>query len=134
MIELVIQYSTEKEMYMVFEPTTDTLIVSASLTEALVNISKFLSDSGMIVGSILDYGEISYHIDSATMKAMIESNVNLMKRLNSAPSGFTIASQKFGGSSGGTRKESNGKGFKRSSGSFSKSGFNETYKKFGSKR
>ena len=88
----------------------------------------------MIVGSILDYGEISYHIDSATMKAMIESNVNLMKRLNSAPSGFTRASQKFGGSSGGTRKESNGKGFKRSSGSFSKSGFNETYKKFGSKR
>lgn len=92
MVEIVINYVSEKQQFKVYEPTTDTLIVSSSLTEALVNLSNFLVQSGLIQGDILSYPDISYHLDSYTVKAMVESNVNLLKRLQTAPSGFMILS------------------------------------------
>lgn len=159
MIEVVINYSDKDQNFKVYEPTTDTLLVSASLTEALVNLSAFLVQQGMIQGDILSYPDISYHIDSYTMKAMVESNVALMKRLQTAPSGFMISSQKFGGSSmtsssqrkqqkgdNGFEKNSFTKAYKseaksrrfsngsRSTSNFSgKSGFRTANKKFGGK-
>lgn len=96
MIELVIKYDPDKKLFMGYEPTTSTLITSASLTEALVNIERFLEDSKLIKGSILDCTDISYHIDSYTMKSMVESNTALLKRLNTAPSGFNLAQKRFG--------------------------------------
>ena len=136
MIELAIEYDDKKELYKIYEPSTDTLVASANLTEALVNISKFLTDSGMIKGSILDYPEISYHIDSATMGAIIENNITLMKRLNTAPSGFTTAAQHFGGSSNlsnnsSSQKQQGKAEFGRRGSTFSNSGFRKSYKKFG---
>lgn len=130
MVEVVINYSQEDQKFKVYEPTTDTLLVSSSLTEALVNLSIFLTQSGLIQGDILDYPDISYHLDSFTVKAMVESNVSLLKRLQTAPSGFMISSQKFGGSLTGSvnrqKKDNNG---------FDNSGFSKAYgKEKGSKR
>lgn len=149
MVEIVINYDQDSQGYKIYEPTTDTLLVSSNLTEAFVNLSMFLSSSGLIQGDILNYPEISYHLDSYTVKSMIESNVNLLKRLQTAPSGFMISSQKFGGSSTSSyRKQEKGfdkTGFdksyqsekrfsSKSSSSFSgKSGFKTANKKFGGK-
>lgn len=123
MIEIVINYSQEKKEFRVYEPTTDTLLVSTSLTEALVNLSNFLVQSGMIQGDILSYPDISYHLDSYTVKAMVESNVNLLRRLQTAPSGFMISSQKFGGSS-----MSSSQSRKQKESGFDKNGFTKAYK------
>ena len=94
----------------------------------------------MIMGDLLGDDSIRYHIDSATLLAMVESNANLLKRLSQAPSGFMISSQRFGqsttspsssGNRGGGQKKQK---FGGSGGTFSKSKFNESYKKFGDKR
>lgn len=140
MVEIVINYDQSTQNFKVYEPTTDTILVSTNLAEALVNLSKFLSESGLIEGDILSYTSISYHIDSFTLQAMVESNVNLLKRLSTAPSGFMISSQRFGTSlnqSSISKKES---GFKdsgskkfghKSSGFSGKNGFKSASKKFG---
>lgn len=148
MVEVVINYNKDNQNFQVYEPTTDTLLVSSNLTEALVNLSIFLNSAGLLQGDILDYPEISYHLDSYTVKSMVESNVNLIKRLQTAPSGFTISSQRFGGTSGliSSKKSNNSTGFsesyknsdrkfnKKSSSNFSeKSGFRTANKKFGGK-
>jgi hypothetical protein len=70
---------------------------------------------------------------------MVESNANLIKRLNQAPSGFMISGQRFGQSTTSSSQSSNKSGGKKqkfggSGGTFSKSKFNESYKKFGDKR
>lgn len=138
MVEIVINYDKEKDEFKVYEPTTDTILISKSLSEALLNLSNFLSSSGLIDGDILSYPDISYHLDSYTVKQMIESNVNLLKRLNTAPSGFMISSQRFGGSSISSSKDnSNNSTFGKkkfggmSSGFSGKSGFKKSNKKFG---
>jgi hypothetical protein len=92
------------------------------------------------MGDLLGDDSIRYHIDSATLLAMVESNANLLKRLSQAPSGFMISSQRFGqstispsssGNRGGGQKKQK---FGGSGGTFSKSKFNESYKKFGDKK
>lgn len=98
MIEVLINYLPDKECYGVYEPSTDTLMVASNLSEALVSLSTFLKDSGMIDKDILSSNDISYHLDSHSMKGIVESNVNLLKRLSNAPSGFMISSQRFGSS------------------------------------
>ena len=105
----------------------------------------------MIDTDILRCHDISYHIDSYTMLSIIESNVGLLKRLNTAPTGFMNSSQKFGlgNTSGSTplpskrqnysqqggNKNNYGKkgwGGKNSGfgGGFSKSSFSNSNKKF----
>lgn len=138
MVEIVINYSEEEKVYKVYEPTSDTLLVTESLADSLLKLSQFLKDSGLIGTDILQDSNISYHLDSATMQAMIESNVSLMKRLNNGPSGFMISSQRFGSSLGSSKKTDNsssGNGNKdkkkKGSGMFSNSNFKGSYKKFG---
>ena len=92
----------------------------------------------MIMGDLLGDDNVRYHIDSATLLAMVESNANLLKRLNQAPSGFMISGQRFGQSTTSSSQNSNKSGGKKqkfggSGGTFSKSKFNESYKKFGDK-
>ena len=147
MIEVVINYDTEKQFYKIYEPSTDTILISSNISEALINLSKFLLDQKLTEKDILNSDNITYHLDSHTMRAMIESNVILIKRLNSAPSGFTISTQRFGGSS--VQKKPTGKqkdfgknsnitsdksSFKKNTGKFSgASGFKTAGKMFGSK-
>lgn len=147
MIEVVINYDTEKQFYKIYEPSTDTILISSNISEALINLSKFLLDQKLTEKDILNSDNITYHLDSHTMRAMIESNVKLIKRLNSAPSGFTISTQRFGGSSVqkkpiGKQKDfsknsnitSDKSSFKKNAGKFSgASGFKMAGKKFGSK-
>ena len=144
MIEVLINYVPEKKCFGVYEPSSDTIMYSGNLGEALVSLSKFLQDSGMISTDILNSDDISYHIDSATMKGIVESNVNLMKRLNTAPSGFMISSQKFGSSVTQNNKKDNNSGEQNNnkfgdkkrknfsnSGYSGNSGFKSSFKKFG---
>ena len=137
MIDVVIGFDKEEQVYKVYEPSTDTLLVTTSLGESFIKLSEFLKSKGMIMGDLLGDDSIRYHIDSATLLAMVESNANLLKRLNQAPSGFMISGQRFGQST--TSSSSNNKGgqkkqkFGGTGGTFSKSKFNESYKKFGDK-
>ena len=135
MIDIVIGYDSSEKVYKVYEPTTDTLMVTTNLGESFVKLSEFLQSSGMIQTDILRTDQIRYHIDSATFLGMVESNVNLLKRLNQAPSGFMISGQRFGQSqsSAGTKQKQPKKDGKKKfkSGNFSKSSFNNSYKKFG---
>lgn len=151
MIEVLINYLPDKDCYGVYEPSTDTLMVASNLSEALVSLSKFLKDSGMISGDILSSDNISYHLDSRSMKGIVESNVNLLKRLSNAPSGFMISSQRFGSSLTSSQNKKDGtsesgfrnnnkfgnknfggkkSGFSSFSGN-SKSGFKSSMSKFG---
>jgi hypothetical protein len=70
---------------------------------------------------------------------MVSSNVSLLKRLNTAPSGFMISSQRFGIQQNNSQNNQKGdlkdykKKYNRSTGTFSKSSFNTSNKKFGNK-
>lgn len=141
MIEIVIKYDPSRSEYKIYEPTTDTLMASSNLTEALCMLNKFINSSGLSsVSNILDCPDISYHIDSATMKAMIESNLSLLNRLRTAPSGFAMSSQKFGGTTQLQQKMTQQKAVQSSnssqkkntmsSGFSSANGFRKSYKKF----
>ena len=142
MIEVVINYDSEKGLYKVYEPTSDTILATSSLGESLLKLSHFLVDSGMIQTDILHSNDITYHFDSASMMALMESNVGLLKRLNDAPSGFENSSRRFGmsgGSSGGggskqwgNKKDFGSKGWKSIGGQ--KSTFSTSGKKFGNRR
>ena len=140
MIDVVVTYDKDQEVFKVYEPTSDTLLVTSNLSESFVKLSEFLKNSGMINNDILTSDNIRYHIDSATFLAMIESNVNLLKRLNQSPSGFMISSQRFGQSQTNLSSQiqqkkgnnsSEGKKRKFKSGKFSKSSFDSSYRKFG---
>ena len=139
MIDVVIGYNREDQVYKVYEPSTDTLLVTTSLGESFIKLSEFLKSRGMIPGDLLGDDNIRYHIDSATLLAMIESNANLLKRLNQAPSGFMISGQRFGQSTTSSSQSGNRGGQKKqkfggSGGTFSKSKFNESYRKFGNRK
>ena len=139
MIEVVVKYDKSRGLYVIYEPTTETLFLTASLGESFLKLSQFLQDQGMIDKDILQVDNISYHIDSATFIAMVESHTHLLQRLRQAPSGFTISSQRFGvspalSSGGGLQKKNSSSDVRmgrKSTGTFSKSGFKNANKKFG---
>lgn len=142
MIEIVINYDKDNETFKVYEPTSDTLLITTNLSESFIKLSEFLRNSGMISTDILSSSDISYHLDSGTFIAMVESNVALLKRLASAPSVFTTSAQKFGTSFSSGQNNSSGFGKNNinggkkksttySNGTFSKSTFKSSSKKFG---
>ena len=96
MLNIVIKFDKEKGMYNIYEESTNTLMVSCNLVEALCNLNEFLLSSGLIQGDFIHSDNIQYHLDSNTMKSIIEGNLALVKRLNNAPSGFMISEQRFG--------------------------------------
>ena len=59
MIEILINYVQDKKCFGVYEPSSDTIMYSSNLGEALVNLSKFLKDSGMISTDMLGSNDIS---------------------------------------------------------------------------
>lgn len=139
MIQIVINYDPSSQSYKVYEPTTQNLIITQDLTEALVTLNLYLQSQGLIKEDILKTEDITYHLDAYTMKAIIESNVKLMKRLKSAPSAFQQSSQRFGTSlsSGTTKRKDKGASWGgESKRKFTNSkfegatGFNNSHKKF----
>ena len=137
MIEIVIKFDKAKGVFVVYEPATDTLMASTNLTEALVSLNKFLLDTGMSQVDLLHCPNISYHIDSETMNSIIEGNMQLLKRLNQAPSGFMLSNRKFGQSMQGptsSKKDDPMKTKKKKGGSGTfagADGFKGAFKKFG---
>ena len=152
MIDVAINYDDVQKVFKLYEPTTDTLFMTASLGETFIQLNDFLKSQGMITTDILNTLDITYHIDTMTFLALIESNVGLIKQLNNSPSGFMISSQRFGMSNnmgitpkpqqfqGGNKGNSNydskkkrGRTDRGASGFFSNSSFRGSYKKFGGK-
>jgi hypothetical protein len=136
MIEIVIKYDEQKNEYLVYEPTTNTIMVSSNLTEALLGLNNFLITSGLTNVDILQCNDISYHIDSKTMRSIVEGNMALLKRINTAPSGFQISSQRFGSSIDNSNKnnyKTKNKQKQKSNSFSSAKGFSDAYKKFGGK-
>ena len=142
MIDVVVGFDQEQGMYKIYEPTTDTLFVTASLGDSFLKLSEFLKEQGMIPEDILKSNDIRYHIDSSTFITMVESNVNLMKRLSQSPSSFMISDKRFGQPTGQLQQQlqqkkqtggykGKGKKPKFKSGNFSKSSFGDSYRKFG---
>ena len=134
MIDVVINFDSERKEFKLYEPTTDTLLITTSLGETFAKLDEFLRDRGLIASNILSTADINYHIDSPTFIAMVKSNADLLKRLNNAPSGFMISSNRFGISQGQSSLSDSykekGRG-KRKSATFSKTSFNNSNKKFG---
>lgn len=97
-MDIVINYDPSTKEYKIYEPTTNSMIVSMNLTEGLVNLNLFLKSSGLISedSDILLSKNIGYHLDSETFIAIIQSNVDLLKRLQSGPSEFKKSANKFG--------------------------------------
>ena len=61
MIEVVINYDPTQKIFKIYEPSTDSLMVSSNLTEALVTLNQFLLDSGLTNTDLLNSPDISYH-------------------------------------------------------------------------
>jgi len=152
MIEIVINYDSNRKEFKLYEPTTDTLLITANLGELFIQLNDFLKSQGMITDDILGTLDITYHIDSPTFLALIENNITLLKRLNTAPTAFMSSAQKFGlpttpqpqpqqnqqfqGKGNNNYYDGKKKGYKRERGStgfFSNSSFRGSYKKFGGK-
>jgi hypothetical protein len=97
MIEVVINYDKAKKEFKIYESSTETLMISANLTEGLVTLNDFLRNHYLIKEDILQEKDIIYHIDGTTMIEVVMSNVALLKQLkNMAPSSFQISTSKFG--------------------------------------
>ena len=126
-MDIVINYDPTTKEYKLYEPSTDSLILSTNLTEGLVNLNEFLKSSGLVSEDILNSADIGYHLDSETFIAMIKSNVDLLKRIQSGPSEFKKSAGKFGLSQSqgsyvpkSKRYNSSGFGDKKSGGDFSR--------------
>lgn len=141
-MDIVINYDPTKKEYKIYEPSTDTVLVSTNLTEGIVNLDIFLKSQGLIQedSDILLSENIDYHMDSYTMRAMVESNVNLLKRLRSGQSEFKNSSNKFGLSNAATSNIKNTiknkldqktSDFSKGSKNFSKGNFSGTMGSFG---
>lgn len=138
MIDVVVNFDPTRGEFKLYEPTTDTLLITTSLGETFAKLDEFLHERGLIASNILTTADVNYHIDSATFIAMVKSNADLLKRLNNAPSGFMISSNRFGITPGQSslsdsyKDKGKGKGGgRRKSATFSKSSFNNSNKKFG---
>lgn len=135
MIDVVINFDESRGEFKLYEPSTDTLLITTSLGETFSKLDEFLRERGLIASNILSTADVNYHIDSTTFIAMVKSNADLLKRLNNSPSGFTISSNRFGITPGQGFKDSgsfqNQKKNKKSKATFSKSSFRNSGKKFG---
>lgn len=132
-MDVVINYNEDKKQYILYEESTDTIIITESLGEMFMKLNELLYNTGTQM-DIFSSDQINYHLDSATFKAIIGTNINLLKRLNTAPSGFQTSTQRFGGGIQPAQQKENS-GFKASgkTGTFAKSSFKYSYKKFGNK-
>ena len=132
-MEVVINYREDEKQYVLYEASTDTIIITESLGEMFLKLNELLYNTGTQM-DMFSSDAINYHLDSATFKAIIGTNINLLKRLNTAPSGFQTSTQRFGGGIQQVQ-QNKGEGFKASgkTGTFSKSSFKNANKKFGNK-
>lgn len=99
MIQIVINYDQDLGMYKLYNSDLDIMLTSDEMFKVLVMFNMHLMELYGENFNILKSDEIEYILDSASMKQMIVSNVQLLKRLNRAPSAFQESSERFGNSS-----------------------------------
>ena len=126
-MDIVVEYKDSE--YRFYEPTTDTLLISANLGEGFRILNDYLIKSGLLGTDILQTDDIRYHIDSETFRNMVKSNVDLLKRLQTSDtSEFKTSSDRFGGSSQSSFGTS---GLLSKKGGFGRSEFGGKSSKFG---
>ena len=96
MKDILITRDPGKGEYRFYEPTTDTLLISADLWKGFSLLNTFLTGQAMIVGDILEATDLRYHIDSETFRGMVESNAKLIRQLDKSPSQFKTSQDRFG--------------------------------------
>lgn len=96
-MNVVINYSTDEEVYKLYSSDLDLLLTSSDLFRLFVMFNEVLVQSTGV--ELLSSPSIDYTLDSASMIQIIMSNVSLLKKIKSMPSGFQLSSDKFGGSS-----------------------------------
>ena len=62
-LTIVIEYESLGKQFNIYEPTTDTLLVSENLTEGLVLLNDFLMKNNLIEKDILKTDSIKYQLD-----------------------------------------------------------------------
>lgn len=97
-MQVIINYDTEHECFMLYNPDLDVLYTSEELFKVIVLFNAHLMETYGAEFNVLRSDEIDYVMDSRSMKQMITSNVNLLKRLNRQPSAFQESAARFGGS------------------------------------
>ena len=133
MVDVVIGFDKEKNLFMAYEQTTDSLFITSSLGDTFNKLEEHLRKCGIIADSLLSEQNITYHIDSPTFVAMVKSNANLLKRLNNAPSGFMVSSQRLGINNSNNNRDYKKNSKRKKEGTFSKSNFTGSIKKLGMK-
>lgn len=138
MIDVVINYDKEHSEYRIYESSTKTLLIAQNLSKGLISLNEFLKNSGLIKQDLFFDKGIEYHLDSDTMIAFVESNLELVKQLKSGPSGFSLAESKFSSKKQGLppmnkfdlSRSSFESSFSKNSGFGGKSAFGKTWKKW----
>lgn len=99
MIQIIINYDKDLGVYKLYNSDLDILLTSDEMFKVLVMFNTHLMELYGENFNILKSDEIDYILDSASMKQMITSNVQLLKRLSRAPSAFQESAERFGNSS-----------------------------------
>lgn len=99
MIQIIINYDPTAGIYKLYNKDLDVLFTAEEMFKVLVIFNTYLMELYGENFNILKSDEIEYILDSASMKQMIISNVQLLKRLSRAPSAFQESAERFGNSS-----------------------------------
>lgn len=94
-MQVIINYSPDEELYKLYNQDLDLLLTSEELFKLIVMFNSVLMETYGGEFNVLKSDEIDYIIDSYTMRQMIVSNVNLLKRLNRQPSAFQESANRF---------------------------------------
>lgn len=97
-MNIAINYSETDKQYRFYEDTTETLLLSESLLDGLLNLNTYLIQSGAVSqgSDLFRTPGIMFHLDSWTMNQIVQHNVSLAKRILSGPSEFKNSQDKFG--------------------------------------
>lgn len=98
-MQVTINYDLNDEEYKLYVKELDALFTSDELFKVIVIFNTYLMELYGAEFNVLKSDEIDYIMDSYTMRQMIQSNVNLLKRLNRQPSAFQESANRFGASS-----------------------------------
>lgn len=98
-MQVIINYSQDEELFKLYVPDFDALYEAEELFKVIVMFNAHLMEAYGVEFNVLKSNEIDYVMDSYSMRQMIQSNVNLLKRLNRQPSAFQESANRFGASS-----------------------------------
>jgi hypothetical protein len=96
--KVIIKYNKDTDEYLLYSEDLDTVFTSNELFKTLVMFNSYMTSINENF-NILKSDDIEYLLDSNSMKKIITSNVELIKKLNKLPTEFQMSSEKFGSQS-----------------------------------